>query len=234
MNFIFKQEIIDYDYIYSRKGSTVLFLHGWGGNKKSFLSTINLLKPNYNILTITIPTTDKTNEVWDMYDYSELIIRILQIHGLDKIYVVCHSFGFRIACLIKDKIHIDKIIVTGGAGPKKSNVFKRISTQNNRILLSQKRFAYLYKNISSKDYQSLDQINKQTFKNIVNLNLLHALPNNHDMLIFWGKKDRDTKPWIAKYLSKTNTAKTIYTNSDHFAYLKENAKFNNEVLKFLK
>ena len=60
MNFIFKEEIIDYDFTYSNSHSTILFLHGWGGNKFSFLSTINLLKNKHNILTITMPTNQPT------------------------------------------------------------------------------------------------------------------------------------------------------------------------------
>ena len=57
MQFIFHGELIDYDYFKQDKAEAVIFLHGWGGNKYSFLSTINLLKNNYSILTITIPNT---------------------------------------------------------------------------------------------------------------------------------------------------------------------------------
>ena len=43
MNFLFKQEIIDYEYYWS-SDTVILFLHGWGGDKHSFASTINLIK----------------------------------------------------------------------------------------------------------------------------------------------------------------------------------------------
>ena len=36
MNFLCKSEIIDYDYFYNTHNETILFLHGWGGNKFSF------------------------------------------------------------------------------------------------------------------------------------------------------------------------------------------------------
>ena len=54
MNYLFKNEIVDYDFFNNENKDTILFLHGWGGNKFSFQSTINLLKNRYKILSITI------------------------------------------------------------------------------------------------------------------------------------------------------------------------------------
>ena len=233
MNFLFKQEIIDYDFLNTKKSDTILFLHGWGGNKFSFASTINLLKNKYNILTLTMPTIQNTTTSFDMFNYVNLIINLLCLHNVNNVIIVCHSFGFRIALLLKKFIKIKKIVVTGGAGFKKQNFIKKIDIQNNKILLKQKRFKYLYNKITSDDYNKLSSINKITFKNVVNFNLLLAKKFACPMLLFWGKRDCDTKPWIAKILAKYNNAKLVMSNSNHFAYLNDNAKFNNEVIKFL-
>mgnify|MGYP003318850578 CR=1 FL=1 len=77
MNYLFKNEIINYDFFNNKKSETILFLHGWGGNKFSFQQTINLLKNQYNILSLTMPTTNPTTSVWNMFDYVELIENIL-------------------------------------------------------------------------------------------------------------------------------------------------------------
>ena len=233
MKYLFKNEVVDYDFFNSKKQDTILFLHGWGGNKFSFISTINLLKNQYNILSISMPTILPTISVWNMFDYVTLIENILLLHGIKHIIIICHSFGFRLAMILNKKIRIDKIVVTGGAGLNKNlSLTKKMRLNNNKILM--RKFNYLYKSIASEDYLKLSKTNKETFKNIVNLNLKFASRFNCRMLLFWGTKDKDTKLWIAKKLKKQNHATMIKTKSDHFAYLNENSKFNHEVLKFIK
>ena len=234
MNYIFKKEIINYDYIDNKANTTVLFLHGWGGNKNSFSSTVNLLKHKFNILSLTLPTIQPTFEEWTLFDYFTLVKILLKLHNIEKIYVVCHSFGFRVACLLNQYIENKKIVVTGGAGIRKNSIIKRIEQTNNKILLKQKKFKFLFDALASVDYISLSSINQKTFKNIVNQNLIKYSKFSCPVLLFWGKYDHETPPFIAKHLLKSNQAKLIVTKSDHFAYLKENKLFNFEVIKFFK
>ena len=231
MKFLYKSEVIDYDFFSQNFKQTVLFLHGWGGNKFSFFSTINLLKNKFNILSITLPTIQPTKEVWEMPDYCNLVLNILALHNIRNFIIICHSFGFRIALLLNQKVCIKKLVVTGGAGIKKDNLFLHIKQRRNLLKLKQSK--NLFSNIASKDYLELSPTNRQTFKNIVNLNLKNFITFNYPILLFWGKHDADTKLWIAKKIKRENNAKLIITNSDHFAYLKLNHYFNNEVIKFL-
>lgn len=234
MNFLFKGEIIDYNYTFANSKHTILFLHGWGGNKNSFRSTINLLKNKFNILTITLPTIKATVQVWTLYDYAFVVENILKLHSVNQVTIICHSFGFRVACLLNGKILIKKLVITGGAGLKKKNYFKKIETDNNKILLSQKKFHYLYDSIASKDYKSLSNTNKKTFNNVIGVNTKNFIKFDCPILLFWGTRDKETKLWIAKKIKKVNHAKLITTKLDHFAYIKENSYFNHCVIKFLK
>lgn len=231
MKFLYKSEVIDYDYFFNSRKETILFLHGWGGNKFSFLSTINLLKNKFNILSITLPTINHTKEVWNMQNYCDLVINILALHNIKNPIIICHSFGFRIVLLLNQKICIKMLVVTGGAGIKKDNIFLHIKQRRNLLKLQQNK--NFFSTIASKDYLELSPTNRQTFKNIVNLNLKNFTNFNCPTLLFWGKLDKDTKLWIAKKVKLKNNAKLIITNSDHFAYLKLNHYFNNEVIKFL-
>lgn len=234
MTYLFKNEVVDYDFFNNKSNDTILFLHGWGGNKFSFYQTVNLLKSQYNILSITLPTISPTTSIWNMFDYVQLVENILSIHSIKNPIIVCHSFGSRISMLLNKKIQFKKIIITGGAGIKKENIFLKIIKNNNKILLKNNKNQYLFKKIASKDYLSLSKTNKKTFQNIVNLNLKFVSKFNCPILLFWGIKDKETTLWIAKHLKRNNKAKLITTNSDHFAYIKERSKFNHEVLKFLK
>ena len=257
--FIFHGEIIDYDFFKANNSNNcILFLHGWGGNKNSFALTINLLKTKYNCLSITLPTIEPTNLVWDMPLYVDCVLSLIETLNIKNITIVCHSFGFRVATLLKYKIKINKMVVTGGAGAKKLNFFKKIDKINNICLLKayknkilfknftsnacnkqnekkQKAYNKLYEILCSADYKALSKTNKKTFKNVVNFNTLNLLKFNFPLLLFWGKFDTETPVWIAKYLKKLNpNAELILTPEDHFAYIKENMYFNNLVVKFLK
>ncbi|MBQ9795455.1 MAG: alpha/beta hydrolase [Clostridia bacterium] len=233
MNYLFKSEVVDYDVFNNGKAQTILFLHGWGGNKFSFQQTINLLKNQFNILSITMPSIDPTVSIWDMFDYVTLVENILSLHSITSVITICHSFGFRVAMLLNKKIKIEKIVVTGGAGPKKYNIFKKISQNSNKIMLKSNKFKDFYKKIASPDYLKLSKTNKETFKNVVNLNLKFAIKFNCPMLLFWGKKDKETPLWIAKKLQDQNKARLITVFSNHFAYLHKNTNFTHEVINFL-
>ncbi len=233
MNFIFKNEIIDYEFFNSKKSQSILFLHGWGGNKNSFASTVDLLKSRYNVVTITMPTTTDTTVAWELNDYARLIEEILNICDIKKVSIICHSFGFRVASLLNGKIKIQHLIITGGAGLKNTSILNRIKKQNNLILLKQTKYKYLYKQIASRDYISLSEVNKITFKNIVNFNTKNLIKFNCPILLFWGKNDTETPLWMAKKIKKFNSSTLIITPSNHFAYLTENALFNNKIMEFL-
>lgn len=232
--FMFKSELIDYQFINSNKAKTVLFLHGWGGNKNSFISTQILLENNYNILTLTLPTTQQTIEVWSMWDYVELVKALLELNNVFNPIVICHSFGFRVATLLNRDTKIEKIVVTGGAGMKKTGRLKLLQQTNNSILLSNKKFSYLFNSLASKDYKSLSTTNKKTFQNVVNLPTNRLIKFSCPMLLFWGDKDKETKLWIAKKLKKQNNTKLIKVPGGHFAYLTHSSLFNHEVKEFLK
>lgn len=234
MNFIFKREVIDYCFYFNKNKPTIIFLHGWGGNKFSFSKTINLLKNKFSILTLTMPTTESLNLSWNLFDYSNLILSLCKIYNIEKCYIVCHSFGLRVATLLKEKIKIEKIIITGGAGMKKFKIYKKIEQNNNKILLKNNKFKFLFNEIASKDYLTLSNTNKITFKNVVNLVTNHISKFGCPMFLFWGKNDTETKIWIAKKLKKLNkNCELKIVKSDHFAYLKKEVEFNNFVVRNL-
>lgn len=234
MKFIFKGELIDYDFTNKKQSNTIIFLHGWGGNKFSFVNTFNILKNKFNILTITMPTILPTTLSWTLFDYSTLVEQICKLNCINSCYIICHSFGLRVATILKDKIAIEKIVITGGAGIKKFNFVKKVEQNNNKILLKNENFKFLYKKVASKDYLNLPKTNKITFKNIVNLVTNNMVKFNCPMFLFWGKHDSETKPFIAKFLKKKNKNCTLkFVNSNHFAYLNFNAEFNNFVVRNL-
>jgi len=234
MNFIFKGEIIDYNFYQNKNKPTIIFLHGWGGNKFSFIKIINLLKNKFSILTLTMPTIQPMSISWNLFDYSNLILELCKLYNIKSCIIVCHSFGLRVATLLKENIKVEKIIITGGAGMKKFKIYKKIEQNNNKILLKNNKFKFLFSTVASKDYLALSNINKIAFKNVVNFVTNHISKFDCPIFLFWGKVDSETKIWIAKKLKKVNKNCTLkIVKSDHFAYLKKESEFNNFVVRNL-
>lgn len=243
MLFLYKTYEVEYEYLFSNHNHTLLLLHGWGGNKDSFAKVKKIFKLHYNILSISFPPLNlyqtKTNSVvpLDMYDYKNIVSNILKLLNLNSVIIICHSFGFRVALMLTTtKITIEKIIVTGGAGIKlKPNLFKKLSLNFNSIWL--KTHPEDFTKIASSEYVSLSNIDRQTFKNIVNKDLTNYIKNLHcPAFLFWGEKDTSTPVKILKIIKKFKpTIKyNIIKDGTHFCYLTHVELFIDYCDKFLK
>lgn len=235
MTFLYKGYAIEYEYWYNNYAKTILLLHGWGGNKDSFFKIKQLLKFQYNILSLTFPpnniyTNIPTDSIipLDMYDYKNIVQNILQITNINKVNIICHSFGFRVALMLATtKIDIEKIVVTGGAGIRLEHSFlKKINNQFKSIWL--KSHPEDFSKIASSEYIQLSNIDRQTFKNIVNKNLINFIKNlTCPIFAFWGKNDTATPIKMFKILKKLkpDIQYKIIKNGTHFCYLEHNNLF---------
>ena len=238
MKINYKSYSIEYDYIYRNKDDTIIFLHGWGGNKYSFSFLFTYLQ-QYNILSISFPPYFTSQNYTDCFieltldDYKQIVNLIAKFHNITNAHIICHSFGFRV-CLIITSCNFDikKIIVTGGAGLNlKKTILKKITLYNK--IIWNKKLKIFDKNLDINNLKNNDQ---KTFKNIIKIDLTqYANLIKCPILIFWGKQDKSTPYKVARLLKKrTKKSKLITVDSDHFAYLKFQNKFTKEVLNFLK
>lgn len=246
MILLYKSYTVEYEYIDGNHNQTILLLHGWGGNKDSFIKLKNVFKCSYNILSISFPPlniyqTSSSKSPFDnnlnfnsstipldMYDYRNIVLNILQLLNPKSVIIVCHSFGFRIALMLTTtNTHIKKIIVTGGAGIKlKPNFFKNLHNRFYSILL--KSHPEFFKKFASSEYVNLSKIDRQTFKNIVNKNLTkHIKHLSCPMFLFWGKNDTATPIKMFKVIKKIkpNIKYKIIKNGTHFCYLEQSNLF---------
>ncbi len=236
MLFVYKTYTIDYDYHFNNKDNTILFLHGWQGDKNSFISSIKFFNHQYNTLSISMPPYKDSIIPLTMDDYKNIVYTILKLLNLTHIIIICHSFGFRVALMLASTdIGISKIIITGGAGIKlKPHFFKKLTSQFNQILLL--THPEYYSQIASSDYRDLSTIDKITFKNIVNKDLTNYLPLlNCPAFLFWGNNDTSTHVKITR-IFKTfhpNCKIKIIKNGSHFCYLEHSQLFIDCCNKFL-
>ncbi|MBQ7373179.1 MAG: alpha/beta hydrolase [Clostridia bacterium] len=215
-------------------------LHGYLSNKESFIRQINFFSRFMRVVAVDMTGFGKSKLMeypYSLDDYANEIRELLDKLGEKKVDLLAHSFGARVAVrLLKDEKRIDKIVFTGAAGlkPRKSikYFFKKASFFILKNFVKREKLKFLY----SKDYQNLSPVMKKSFQKIIsdNLNDEYSKIQNRTLLIF-GKKDRQTPPYMAKLMKKLIKKSRLYffANAGHFCFIEKPDEFNSLVFSFL-
>lgn len=169
-------------------------------------------------------------------DYVLSIVNLIRYYEIEKVTLVCHSFGGRVGIKLCAKYgyYVEKLMLVDAAGIKpRRNIFYHIKVFDYKL---RKKLKLKTTNSGSEDYKRLSPIMKKTFVNVVNEDLtplLHRIicPT----LIFWGQKDKDTPFYMAKKMNKKikNSAVIECLNCGHFAYIEMSEVFIETLAIFL-
>ena len=219
------------------EGESILFLHGFKGGVFSFKGVFSKLKENYKVTALNIwgfdnNLSDIPKRTFEVSDFSKNVLLFLQKLNITKTHIISHSFGARAAIYLAAEYPelVDKLILIDAAGIKPRRGikyrFKVFKFKLVKFLVKLKLFkkSRLDK-YGSKDYLSLPQNLRQTFKNVVNENLIKYIKKiTSPTLIIWGKRDADTPLYMAKKLNKNikNSGLVVF-DAGHYSYLE---KFN--------
>ena len=215
-------------------------LHGYLSCKESFNFQINFFSRFMRVIAIDMRGFGKSEEMeypYSLDDYLLEIKEILDFLGEEKVDVIAHSFGARVAVKLanKDK-RIDKIVFTGAAGLKPRRglkyLFRKASFFILKRFVKREKLKFLY----SEDYRNLSDVKKKSFQKIVGEYLDEEYERLvcNSMLIF-GKRDKQTPLYMAKKLKKKIKKSTLVLMEDcgHFCFVEKPEIFNGEVFKFL-
>lgn len=226
---------IEYDK-YGTGKTPVLLLHGWGGNYKSLASVGNMLSDNHTVYALTFPKQYNNNAL-NMKQYMFLVKIFLEQLNIGKCIIICHSFGARVAMMLAAHFPniVEKLVIIAGAGIKpKFNLITYFKIKKYKFL---KELGLINQNsYGSADYKKLNDVEKQTFRNIVNKDLTeYTYCIQCKTLIIWGSKDKETPIYMAKKLQKNikNSKLEIVKNCGHFVYLENFSKCINLIREFL-
>ena len=218
--------------------NTILILPGWGNTRKTFNYLINNLKEKYTIYILDYPGFGNSkipNKTLTIYDYAEIINKLIKELNITNPVIISHSFGGRITSLLisKYKLKVKKLILIDVSGIKtkkslkiyfKEKLYKllkkfiKLFPKRKRNYLKQK----LLNIFASIDYKSLPNTMHETFKNIINEDLsIHYKNIYQETLILWVQKDQDTPLKNAYKLKKliSNSELIIFENASHYSYL---------------
>lgn len=160
-------------------------------------------------------------------DYSDSILDIIQHYKMSDVTLVGHSFGGRVAIKLASthSYLLEKLVLVDSAGLKpKRSLRYYIKIFRHKLL----NYLKIPHTSGSEDYRKLDDISKQTFKNIVNEDLSNLIKKiTLPVLLFWGSKDKETPIYMAKKLYKNLVSPTLIVckGLGHYAYIDRQNEF---------
>ena len=231
------------------EGPVILLLHGWGCDGSIFSFIESGLAERACVLTVDFPGHGKSGEPpvpWGVAEYAGQIKALLDMLGIEKVRVVAHSFGARVAIYLASHYPdlIEKMVVTGGAGIRKPitesqrkrqarykringflSALKRVPFLN---ALVEKWQAALRKRYGSADYNRLNENMRKTFVKVISLELLPMLKDiQSPTLLVWGGEDTETPLWMGQQMEKEipDAGLVIFEGRTHFAFIEEWQRF---------
>lgn len=230
---------MDFDFVKSQNPTKppILFLHGWGGDKRSFLFLKNYFFDR-DLWFVSFAGHGKSSvpkKPMKVADFAKEIVNFVAEHKIKKPDLVAHSFGGRVALVLcaKNQNAFGRVVLTGCAGlrPKRGFCyyfrvlkFKIKKWLVKLHLIDKKRL----NGCGSADYNALCGVMRETFKKVVNEDLKrYAKKVKNETLLIWGEKDDATPLEMGEKLNKfiKNSALVVFYGCSHFCFLEQPVRF---------
>lgn len=226
---------------------SVLIVHGWGANLKTVRPIVNLLKHNFHVVAIDLPghgESDIPKEKFGTKDFSEIIVKFMQMKNLNNIYYIGHSFGGKCGIYINAKLKpsIEKLVLVDASGIKplpdkklqrKVKMFKVLKSLYIKIF-GKDNLDKFYKKFGSEDYRSANGIMRDILVKVVNEDLTDILKEiDVRTLLIWGDSDDATPLYMGKRMNEEiKNSKLVVLNGGHYSYLDDSTTFRKEIIDF--
>lgn len=221
----------------------IIFLHGWGGEKKSWGPVIQRLKTTYYGYAVDLPGFGESSleRVYTLRDYVEDIVLFFKAQGIKKASIIGHSFGGAVSALIAALYpeYIEKLVLIDASGirPQRSpmqvlfeevvgvgRVIFRLPGLRRAFPLARKML-YSIGPLRYSDYAVLrDPIWQKTCVNILREDISNILVTiTCPTLLLWGSEDRDTPLSYGERMHALIPQSNLFVlrGRSHFAYMED-------------
>jgi len=204
----------------------IVHLHGWGSSKEVSKACFSKTLPEFRHIFVDMPGFGKSSNdtILTTKDYYHIIELFLQNLGVKKDIVTGHSFGGKVATLLKPKL----LVLLSSAGIVPEKPFKVKAKIKLFKFLKSLGLGGFYKLFASKDVDNMSQNMYETFKNVVDEKFDDTFTSYHDKaLLFWGKDDTATPLKSGQMIhSYIKNSEFFPLEGDHYFFTKpENKSF---------
>ncbi|KKQ98712.1 MAG: Alpha/beta hydrolase family protein [Parcubacteria group bacterium GW2011_GWC2_39_11] len=227
---------LNINYLKTGEGKPFLILHGWGSRKEKWQYVADILaEKGINVIIPDLPGFGKSEQpkiAWSLDNYCDFIVDFVNKIGVDKFYILGHSFGGAIAakCDLRFPERIEKLFLVGAACYRrrlfKTRIFYIVSKAL-KIFSFIPGYFYLkkifYRFIVKSDYISTKGIMREIYLQLVNKDypsesILSQIKD--PTIIIWGEKDRITPMKDALLINKKikGSILEILKKSGHSSY----------------
>lgn len=211
---------------------TVLFLHGWGGGLSSFAGAFRVAAA-WDVTCVNFAFPKRVPDGWGIYEYAACVRDFMAELDIDRPIIVGHSFGGRVAVILAAQGLCGKLVLVDGAGLKpRRGIKKRIAAARYRY---RAKHGKSLDGFGSTDYNNAEREMRPVFVRIVNTHLDRLLGYIEcETLLFWGRNDRDTPPYMAKRFARgIKNSRLVFVDGGHFSYIDCEFAFLHELKSFV-
>lgn len=216
-------QLLNYEVLGSGKKNLII-LHGWGGSLQEWMPVAKRLETGYKVWLLDFPGfggSPKPSFDWSIYDYANFVKAFLQEFKIKDPIILGHSFGGRVAVLLK----AEKLVLIDAAGLE----FKSLKTKI--FGLGSDYIKWVPQNIKnifgSPDYKSSGSMRK-IFVKVVNQDLSKEMTEvKCPTVIIWGEKDMVLPIIQAKKIKELirDSILRVVWGADHWPHLSKPNEF---------
>lgn len=232
-------------------GKPMVVLHGWGSSRRVMMPIAKSLSHLCTSYVLDLPgfgDSPEPSQSWSIDDYADAVQNFISSKFNEPVDLLVHSFGGRITLKLCTrefaKEHIDKVLITGGAGMKPKRTLKfyykkylaktlkapflLLPGSLKDTALNKLRDTSLWKSLGSSEYSELSGVMRETFVKSVTEYLEDCLPKiPHEILLLWGRNDDATPVYQGERIENgiKNSALVVIEDAGHYAFLDKPKQF---------
>lgn len=228
-------------------GVPLVFLHGWRSESAVWFKIMSEAeKRGFRSFALDLPgfgLSEIPPEDFDLKKYAAVIESFLEKEGLEKVYLVGHSFGGRIALkfasLFPENLSGLVLVDSAGLKPKDKKIirfFAKILKPFFKLPFFRSFRPLIYKIIGAEDYIATPRL-KNVFLNVVKENLEPSLSRiKTKTLVVWGEEDKTTPLSFAETFHRQikNSRLEIIKDAGHFSFMDNPEEFSKILFDFVK
>lgn len=204
------------------QGQPIVYLHGWGASGDIFQAVANYL-PLYGNYLIDFAgfgnSASPPESGWDVFDYADQLVDFLTEKRLQKVTLVAHSFGCRVAMVVASARPdlVESALLFAPAGLRRPSLKRWLKVRYYKWC--RRRNPARAKRFASDDYLNASPALKNTFVKVINRDLSVCARNMRcKTLIIAATEDTAVPLAAAKRVSKLiKNSEFTTVEGDHFA-----------------